>query len=142
MYAGIGFLVLGIPISFVMRSRPADYGLLPDGKASDDDSKSRQGPDSDFGASVKEALKMRAFWQFCVVTICQNATTSTMVLYAMPYLTDLGMDRGTASMVVMLFTLVSLFMRIPMGMLSDIFRKTHVIAVCVGMTGVGIFLFG
>ena len=28
---GIGCLVVGIPVSFVMKSRPEDYGMLPDG---------------------------------------------------------------------------------------------------------------
>ncbi len=35
LYAAIGFLVLGIPLSLVFRSRPEYYGLLPDGKAAD-----------------------------------------------------------------------------------------------------------
>ena len=28
---GVGFLVLGIPLAFVMRDKPEDYGFLPDG---------------------------------------------------------------------------------------------------------------
>jgi MFS family permease len=141
LYAAIGLLVLGIPLSFVIRSRPADYGLLPDGKAPDAATGSRPTEAHEFGTSVKQALKMRAFWCICVVTLFQNATMSTVMLYAMPYLTGLGMDRGTASTVVMLYTLVSLAGRIPLGMLSDIFRKSYVIALSVALQGVGLFLF-
>jgi MFS family permease len=141
LLTAIGFLVLGIPLSFVIRSRPEDYGLLPDGKAPDAAMGSRHVQLYDFGTTVKEALKMRAFWHLCVVALFQNATVSTIMLYTMPYLTSLGMDRSTASTVVMLYLLVSLFTRIPMGMLSDIFRKSYVIALSVGMMGVGLFLF-
>ncbi len=141
VYAAIGFLLLGIPLAFVIRSRPADYGLLPDGKASDAASGSGPARASDFGTGVKEALKMRAFWHLCVVTLFQNATVSTVMLYGMPYLTGFGMDRATASRVVMLYTLASLFTRIPLGMLSDIFKKSYTVALSVALQSAGLFVF-
>ncbi len=141
LYAAMGFLVLGIPLSFVTRSRPEDYGLLPDGKTTDVARRSRLISSSDFGTSVKEAVKMRAFWHLCVVSLFQYGATGTVQLYAMPYLTSLGMSRSTASTVVMLYTLVSLFTRMPMGMLSDIFRKSYMMAVSVALQGAGLFVF-
>ncbi len=141
LYTAMGFLVLGIPLSFVTRSRPEDYGLLPDGKTPDAAMGLRHGQPSDFSTSVKKALKMRAFWSIGVVNLWQYSAYSIIAFYTMPYLTGLGMDRSTASKVVMLYTLVSLFGRIPMGMLSDIFKKNYVIALSVGMMGVGLFIF-
>ncbi len=64
------------------------------------------------------------------------------MLYTMPYLTGLGMDRATASMVVTLYTVVSLFTRIPMGMLCDVFRKSYVVALSVAFQATGVFVFG
>lgn len=144
LYTAVGSLVLGIPLSFVIRSRPEAYGLLPDGKAAnaaDATKGSRPIQPPGFDASVKQALKMRAFWHLCVVTLFQNVASSTIMLYGIPYLTSLGMDRSAASRVVMLYTLVSLFTRIPMGMLSDIFRKSYVMALSVALQGAGMFLF-
>lgn len=141
LYASVGFLVLGIPLSFVIRSRPADYGMLPDGKSEDVTMGQKGGQTDDFGVSVKEAFKMRAFWHFAVVMLFQHATVSTIALYTMPYLTGLGMTRTNASTIVMLFTLISLFTRIPMGMLSDVFRKSYVMALAVALQSVGLFLF-
>jgi MFS family permease len=141
LYSAIGFFVLGMSMSFVFRSRPADYGLLPDGKAADGEDGSRLALTPEFGTSAKEALKMRAFWHLCVVTVFQNAAISTVNLYTIPYLTSLGMTRALASTVVSLFTLVSLFTRIPMGLLSDMFRKSHVMALSIGLQSTGIFLF-
>jgi MFS family permease len=144
LYAAIGSLVLGIPLSFLFRSRPEAYGLLPDGRAqnaADAAEGSRPVQPTGFDASVKQALKMRAFWHLCVVTLFQNAATSTIMLYGIPYLTSLGMERSAASRVVMLYTLVSLFTRIPMGMLSDIFRKSYVLALSVALQGAGMFVF-
>lgn len=141
LYAAIGWAVIGVPASFVFRSRPQDYGLSPDGKAPDTEIGSRPIQSSDFGTSVKQALKMRAFWHLCVLTLFQHAAMSTMMLYAIPYLTDLGMDRPSASRVVMLYTLISAPSRIPAGMLSDIFKKSYVMAVSVVLMGAGLFVF-
>ena len=141
LYSAIGFLVLGIPLSYVFRSRPKDYGLLPDGRVRDSAGMSKYSQAYDFGTSVKEALKMRAFWHLAVVTMFQNATVATINLYAIPYLTGLGMSRATASSVILLLTLVSLPARIPMGMLADVFRKSYVMAITVFLMVAGLFLY-
>jgi len=141
-YSAIGFFILGVPISFVIRNRPADYGLLPDGrKVTEAAALQKAASAGEFGTSPKQALKMRAFWCICAVTLFQNATMSTVMLCAIPYLTALGMTRSTASMVVMLYTLISLGGRIPMGTLSDVFRKTHVMALSVALQSAGLLLF-
>jgi MFS family permease len=140
LYGAIGFLVLGVPLSFVIRSRPADYGLLPDGRATDAAAGSRRSPAHDFGTSAKEALKTRAFWHLVVTVLFQMASNSTVSLYVMPYLTSMGMSRALASTVVMMFTLSSLFTRIPMGMLADIFKKKYVLALSVGLQGIGVLV--
>ncbi len=141
LLAGIGFLALSVPLSFVMRSRPADYGMIPDGKTPDVVKGLNHYQSYDFSIGIKEALKMWAFWHLAIVSMFQNSVVATIQLYAMPYLTDIGMSRATASMVVMLYTLISLPTRIPMGMLSDTFRRSYIVAVSVALQGVGILLF-
>jgi MFS family permease len=142
LYTAIGFLVLGLSVSFLFYARPEDHGLLPDGMTPDQGKRTGIARTSgEFGTSVKEAIKMRAFWHIAVVTLFQNATLSTVMLYALPYLTHLGMKRTTAGTVVMLYTFVSLFGRIPFGMMADIFRKSYVIAVSLSLQVVGLFLY-
>ncbi len=75
------------------------------------------------------------------MNLCHIACTGALNLYAIPYLVDIGINRTTASTVVSLYTLVSLFARMPMGMLSDVFRKSHMIAFSIALQGVGFFLF-
>jgi MFS family permease len=137
LYGAIGLLVLGMPLSLVFRSRPETYGQFPDGKVPE------SGPKPlayDFGTSIKQAIRMRAFWYIGAVSLFQMSANSTVSLHVMPYLTGLGVDRATAGTVVMLFTLGSLFTRIPMGLLADIFRKTHVLALSVGLQVAGVFV--
>jgi MFS family permease len=140
MFAAIGFLVLGVPLSFVFRNKPQDYGLLPDGTAWDTLIGSGPSRNYDFGTQVRDALKMRAFWHIGLVIMFQFAIFGVLSVYMIPYLTSLGRGRETGGIVVMLYTLVSLAFRIPIGMLSDRFRKSFVIAFTVGLMGTGVGL--
>lgn len=140
-YTAVGFLVLGLSLSFIFRSRPDDYGLEPDGKAPNNGNKSGPTGTEDFGTGIKEALKMRAFWHLALVTLFQNATLSTVMLYAIPYLTNLGLTRKTAGSTIMLYTFFSLFGRVPFGMLADIFRKSYVMALSIVLQIIGLIFY-
>jgi sugar phosphate permease len=139
-YAAIGYLVLGIPLAFVFRSRPEDYGLLPDG-APAGTVKQRQAPDYNFGTTVGQALRMRAFWYINIVSFFQNCTIATVTMLIIPYLTSMEIQRETASLVVLLFTFISLFSRIPLGMTSDIWRKKYIVAFTLVLLVIGLFSF-
>jgi len=137
----VGVLVIGLPLSFVFRNRPEDYGLSPDGKPQDglDDSHRLQTQDVSMG--VKEALKTRAFWYIAIAFMLQIAGPSAALLHIMPYLASLGIERSTASMIAMFIYIVNIPSRFAFGWLSDIFRKNYVISASMVLTSVGLFLF-
>ncbi len=139
-YTGIIFLVFGMASSFLFRARPEEMGMIPDGREGTANGK-RRSVGSDFGTSVKEAIKMRAFWHIAVGTIFQNATISTVMMYAIPYLTDLGMSREWAGTIVSVYTIISACGRVPFGMLSDVFRKSYVVAFCFLLLIIGLILY-
>ncbi len=137
----VSILAICLPLSFVFRNRPEDYGLLPDGKPQDglDDSRRLQIQDVSMGA--KEALKTRAFWSIGIAFMLQSVGGSAVLLHIMPYLASLEIERSTASMVVMFIAVVSIPSRFVFGWLTDIFRKSYVIAVSMVLASVGLFLF-
>ena len=67
IYMGIGFFLLDIPVSFTMKNRPEDYGLLPDGAYLDEFSGDhanrtrKSGFLDEVNFTAKQALKTRAF---------------------------------------------------------------------------------
>lgn len=139
-YATIGFLVLGILPSIVFRNPPEDYGSSPGGKTASVATEPGHTRNGGIDTGVREALKTRAFWQISLVFFLQAIRIGPMMLYMMPYLTGLGIDRTTAGTFVMFYTLVSLGGRIPMGALADIFKKSYIIAISMGMMGAGLFI--
>jgi sugar phosphate permease len=137
----IGVFAICLPLSFLFRNRPEDYGFLPDGKLPSSLTKSSRQQAQDVSVGVKEALKMRAFWHIGIAFMLQTAGGSAVLLHTMPYLSSLGIERSTASMVVMYIAIVSIPSRLVFGWLSDIFRKSYVIAASMVLTSIGLFLF-
>ena len=134
--------VLGIPLAFVFRDRPEDYGLLPDGKPADDKIMTKGVGTHEFSPGVKEVLKMPVFWAIGIAVLFQVSVMSAGTVHMMPYLASLGIERSSAGMVAMLVPLVSLAVRIPYGMLADVFRKNYVMALAITLLGVGVLIFG
>ena len=134
-----GMWLIGIPFYFVFRARPEEHGLLH--KLQDDVKGPHSSQSYDSSVGVKEALKMRAFWQIGIAYMLQVGPIHAVTIHVMPYLSSLGVERSTASMVAMAIPLVSLTARIPFGWLADIFRKKYVMAVSIGLTSAGLFLF-
>jgi len=136
-----GMWMLGIPLSFVFRTRPEEYGLLPDGKLQDDVKDSSISESHDFGTGVREALKMRAFWHIGFAYMFQVSAIMAVMTHVMPYLASVGVERSTASLVTMLILLVSLPARVGFGWLADIITSKYVSAMTGVLTSVGLFLF-
>jgi len=137
----VGIWVLGIPLAFVFRSRPEDYGLLPDGKPKDSPGLSGSPETYDVSVGAGEALRMRAFWHISLTFLVVSSVTSAVVLHVMPYLASLGVERSTASMMAMFIPIVSIPSRFAFGWLCDVVKRSHVIIVCSVITSVGVFLF-
>lgn len=137
----VGLWILGIPLSFVFRNRPEEYGLLPDGKPQDSSMVKGNSDIQDLGVGVREAFKMRAFWHMSVAELLQAGAMMAAITHVMPYLTSLGVERSMASMVTMTIPLASLGTRLPFGMLADIFTKKYVAAISYILTSIGLFLF-
>ena len=133
--------IIGIPVSLVFRSRPQDYGLLPDGKQQADSKGGASSQSQDFGVSAREAVKMRAFWHIGIVNMLLIGTGGTVYLHVMPYLSSVGMERSTASMVAMAVCLAAIPGRLGWGWLGDVSPKKYVIAAALVLTSIGLFFF-
>jgi MFS family permease len=142
MYGAIGVLVIGIPAVLIYRDRPQNYNLLPDGKVPVKSNGSKvKATTTEFGTSVKDALRTRAFWHLVATVLFQNSFLGVLTTFTIPYLTSIGMTRTGAATVTSLFTFISLFVRVPFGMLSDRIRKSYCVALSVGFQTLGALFF-
>ena len=154
---GFGFWAMGVPVAMVMRRRPEDYGLLPDGKERSEDADAKVQPDEvpnpgggpQSGASgatrevdftVSDAMKTRSFWQMALAM-----GTGQMIVMAsvhqIPAMTSFGLSRETAGIVLVGVSLASLVGRLVSGYLGDLTDKRRVIAVASTLQLIGTLIF-
>ena len=134
-------MVTGLPLAFVFRDRPSDYGLLPDGRAPGKRGVAEGPRPEDIGLTLSEALHTRTFWQIGLALSLQVLGFSAVVLHVMPFLEDLSVKRETASLMAMLIPLSSVPARLGYGWLADRFRPTYVSAAAMIITGIAMLLF-
>jgi OFA family oxalate/formate antiporter-like MFS transporter len=138
---GVGMWLLGIPLSFVIRNRPEQYGLFPDGEAPRDPSPNLQLQGKGMEIGLKEAFKRRAFLYLNVMEAVRLMTIMAVFTHVMPYLSGVGMKRSTAGLVAGAMPLVSIIGRAGFGWLGDLFEKRHMLAMVLSLISVGTLAF-
>ena len=128
---GVITLVMVIPISKLIRNRPEDYGLMPDGdapRAAPSTTRpgrpaARRAPPSDADFTLGDALRTPTFW---LISFGQGFTS--MVLIAMmahlaPMLYDQGVSVPMAGWVVSTYTAMSMIFQVVGGYVGDMISK-------------------
>jgi OFA family oxalate/formate antiporter-like MFS transporter len=138
---GLGMWILGIPLSFVIRNRPEQFGYLPDGEVSADPITEVENQSKGIEIGIKEVLKKRSFLYLTIAEAIRMMTLAAVVIHIMPYLSSIGMSRASAGLVAGAMPLFSIIGRFGFGWLGDVFEKRHVMAVAFFFMGVGVLAF-
>jgi MFS family permease len=130
---GVFMLVMIGPMVKVIRNRPEDMGLRPDGVTAPIQAaaktgakpKDTQGEEEDF--TVRQALRTSAFWILTIVHISSTISIVTLSLHLIPKLTDMGMSLSTAGLVVLAYTATALPSQLIAGAVADKLPKPPVL---------------
>jgi MFS transporter, OFA family, oxalate/formate antiporter len=110
------------PVSLLMRRAPEDHGLHPDGK-SDAQVRAGQGraAAADFANSLTrgEALRTKSFYLLVIAFGMFGLLISTMLLQTIPFMTDAGYSRATASWMITLTSIPALLSKPIWGIFID-----------------------
>jgi len=139
---GLGMWSLGIPLSFVIRNRPEQYGYLPDGTSSSDQGGDNEIQDKAVEIGVKEALKKKSFWYLNIAETIRFMALAAVVTHVMPYLSSVGISRASAGLVAGAIPLFSIIGRFGLGWLGDILDKRYVMAMAFLIMSLGMLAFG
>lgn len=138
---GLGMWVLGIPLSFVIRDRPEQYGYLPDGESSVEPIPKPEIQGRGVGIGLKEALKNRIFLYLCTTEAIRMIAVAAVIIHVMPYLGSVGVPRATAGIVAGAIPLFSIIGRFGLGWLGDVFDKKYVMVWALFLMGLGMLAF-
>lgn len=134
--SGVLVLLVGLPLTQLIRHRPEDYGLEVDGgqgrPAADAGRFRRQEyPNVDF--SVGEAVRTSAFWLISLGHGSALLVVSAVMVHLVAHLHDnLGLSLGMAGFIVSLMTTVQIVGQLVGGFLADRFSKRMIAASCMG----------
>ena len=143
VFAGATIWVVGIPLSFVIRHRPEDYGYLPDGDKPEDRAGDFPGAaaPTEVTYSPWEAMKTQAFWSIALMFSARHFVTGSVALFLIPLLEERGMSLSAAAGVLSLMALIGTPGRVGFAWLGDRYDKRLVIGFCFAFQSVGIILF-
>jgi sugar phosphate permease len=141
---------LGIPLATLVRHRPEDYGLLPDGDKPDPSDQTNtssvgqqtQNPNSTaVEFSAKQAIKTMAFWAIALMFSSRMFVTGSVALFLVTMLQERGMSHVEAAQILSLMALLGMPGRVGFAWLGDRFDKRKVIAFCFVFQSTGLILF-
>jgi len=136
---GIGLLLIGVPLSLIVRSSPEKYGYLPDGACGA--LQPAAGDRCDAEVNLRTALHTRVFWHLSIAEALRLMTLTALITHIIPYLSSVGISRSRATAVASAVPLLSIGARILFGWLGDRHNKFHLMALLYLLGGVSILIF-
>ena len=143
----MGFLVLllGLPIAAIMRHRPEQYGMLPDGDDPDQAQDQGGGPhgqtvveEPDF--TIGQAMRTSAFWFFTISTSLRVAITTGIAINTFPLVEEVGGSASDAALIFVLQGVCSAPGRLVMSWAGDLINKRYIMAASLGVMGLAILM--
>jgi MFS family permease len=133
-FAALGSLVLLIVITVVLavvRSRPADVGLLPDGEPAAPKALDRDpihGAGKVAGLSLSESVRTGAFWLLSFGHVFWTFGTMSLIAHIPAFLSDQGFEITEGAGVLSAAIGISVVGRLSFGVLADRFSKRRIMS--------------
>jgi sugar phosphate permease len=134
------FLVMGwiiltmVPLNLLLiRTRPSEIGLLPDGGAMSEDK-----PRTITGLRVPEAVRTSSFWLIGAMMLITGLVAMGIGIHQMAYLQDIGHSPATAATIIAIVSGLTVFGKLGLGVVADWLglRTTVVAAFSVIIAGI------
>ncbi|MCH7705502.1 MAG: MFS transporter [Chloroflexi bacterium] len=143
---GIGMWVVGFPLAMVARSRPEDYGYLPDGATPDElDSENTRGKgqsrnENSWGLTARQALATREFWVMTILFGAQFVGIGGLMVHLIPLLEGIGYSSTQAASILGMVFFLSGIGRLGAGMFADRLDQRAVLIGLIGFQAIGIMV--
>jgi len=135
---GIGMWIIGIPLTFVIRNSPEEYGYVPDGISPEPSEQATGIREQSGEVAFKSAVKTSTYVYLNMAEIIRMMTLSAVVTHIMPYLGSVGISRTSAGLAAAGIPLMSIFGRFGFGWFGDLVKKKYLMAAAYGLMSLGI----
>ncbi len=136
------FTWIRIPLALlVIRTKPADMGLYPDGVEAPEAVAVNQAPlPASEGLSLKMALATSGFWLIAVSFVMHLFSQVGILQNQVPHLEDIGFPVATAASALGIVGLVSAISRFGYGWLCDRIQAKYACGICLGLQLAGVII--
>jgi sugar phosphate permease len=142
--SGVIFIVVGLPLSWVIRNRPEDVGEVVDGtppSASEQKLSSEEKPATTRDFTWREALRTPAFWLLSLGHAFALFVVHAVIVHAISHMKEgLGYSIAAASLVITLVTAFQIVGVLVGWAIGDRWDKRMICAVCMVMHMAGLLL--
>ncbi len=127
-------LAVGLPLAAIMRARPEDEGLLPDGDPPRPGVTAPAAPAAPTspaygGFTLREALSTRVFWVMSAAFLARNFVTTGFGFCFIPAIENKGFTAAAGASVLIVFAVMTVPSRLTSGYLGDLWRRNVVAGV-------------
>jgi MFS family permease len=144
---GLVIWAVVLPLTLVIRNSPAEKGLQMDGDEPTPYNQTAGCPEGSSEASVtpmdftlRQALVSKPFWLLVVCYLFSGLAQSTVIVHAVPALTDAGIPVAMAAFSLGLVLAISIVGRLFFGYLGDRVDKRTLFMICYAMVSAGILV--
>lgn len=140
---GVVVLAVFVPLAFVFRHRPEQYGLRPDGEEAEGAVRPGESPRSrvqarEVDVTPGQALRMPAFWLLCVGFALRTTASHGVPLHLIPHLVGQGFTAEAAALVLGGMGVFSVVGRLGFAWMGDFWDKRYVLLVSTTVMSVGL----
>jgi len=135
---GAGMILVSVPlIALVMKTRPSEMGLLPDGEQPAENNVQVL-----TGQTLNQAMTTWAFWFIAANMFLTNFMANAIGVHGIPYLTDIGHSARFAAVVIGLAMGFMTLGKVGLGWCGDRWgaRQTFVVSAVITAMGVGVLM--
>jgi len=135
LISGSLFLLVGVPLTLMVRKSPESMGMAPDGEpleSADTRATSVNKPTtlSDRHVTATQALRSPIFWTLIVSMTARSAAFTTVTTHFIPIMVWKGLSQTEASVLLAGFAIVNLPFHFFLGWIGDFVNKPKLTAIC------------
>lgn len=143
--SGVIILIIGLPLTRVIRHRPQSYGEVVDGIRESEATSTHDRAEKvvqQRDLTAREAMRTRSFWLISIGHAIALLTVASFMVHLIPHLTtgSMGFTLAAAAGVVALMTAAQIIGQFAASFLGDRFNKRYLCAGCLLGHGIGLSL--
>lgn len=140
------YLFITFPLAQLIRRRPQEFGLLPDGDPPGTEpaavvERGHRGAAKDGSFSVSQAMRSKPFWMVLIARAFYGLTTNVHHVHEFPHLVNRGFTTRGAGLFISIYGIEQVAARLLAGPLSDHFGRFRLFRSAFILLGIGWAVF-